>query len=148
MPRSALAFRRDPPAAERPRIVDGTFAQHPKLVEALPPLVRKQRRLAARIATVAQTVKDEKAIRGDIDLLLIAAGLKKSEVVTCAGYDVRHNEKAGATSINSDTLTEQLVAGGVDRAFVVQALKASTETGEPSKFATVTPTKGAKVHAP
>jgi len=74
--------------------------------------------------------------------------LQKSDVVTCAGYDVRHVEKAGSTSINSDTLTEQLVAGGVDRAFVLQVLIASTETGQPSMYCTVTPSKGAKVHAP
>jgi hypothetical protein len=123
----------------------GPFTAYASLVEPLPPLVRKQRRLEAKIAAVVQTVKDEKAVRAEIDQFLIAAGLKKGDVVTCLGYDVRHNENAGRDSINEDTLTELLVAGGVDRAFVVKSLAASTETGDPAKFATVTPSKGAKV---
>lgn len=123
----------------------GTYLRYPSLVESLPPLVRKQRRLAAVLAAVLQHAKDEKALRGQIDVLLIAAGLQKSELVTCAGYDVKHNEKAGQSSINADILTEQLVAAGVDRDLVVKILVDSTETGEPSKFATVTPSKGAKV---
>jgi len=126
----------------------GTFTNHPTLVEPLPPLVRKQRRLAGRIAVVAQDVKDEKITREQIDALLVAAGLKKSDVVTCAGYDVRHNERDGQSAINADKVTEQLVAAGVDRDLVVQVLVDSTETGEPAKFATVTPSKGAKVRSP
>jgi len=124
---------------------DGTFTRYPSLIEPLPPLVRKQRRLAHAIALVAPAVLDEKAVRGQIDQLLIAAGLKKSEVVTCLGYDVKHHEKAGQSSINADKVIEQLVAKGVAREVVVQVLKDSTETGEPAKFATVTPSKGAKV---
>jgi hypothetical protein len=124
---------------------DGTFLNYPALVEPLPPLVRKQRRLAAAIALVAPAVVDEKAVRGQIDQLLVAAGLKKSEVVTCLGYDVRHNEKAGQSSINADKLTEKLVAAGMPERLVLEILAASTETGEPAKFATVTPSKGAKV---
>lgn len=123
----------------------GTYLRYPSLVDPLPPLVRKQRRLAATIASVVQTVVDEKALRAEIDALLIAAGLKKSDVVTCAGYDVKHNERDGQKSINADILTEQLVAAGVDRDLVVTILVDSTETGEPSKFATVAPSKGAKV---
>jgi hypothetical protein len=128
-------------------VITGTFTNFPSLVEPLPPLVRKQRRLEATIVAVAQAVKDEKAVRAEIDLLLVAAGLKKSELVTCLGYDVIHNEKKGQSSLNSDTLTELLVAAGVDRALVDQTLIASTETGDPSKFCTVKPSKGAKVRA-
>ena len=128
--------------------VTGPVTKYPSLVRALPPLVETQRCLAAQIAAVAQAVKDEKQLRADIDVLLVKAGLQKSDVVTCAGYDVRHNEKAGSTSLNSDKLTEQLVAAGVDREFVAQVLKDCTETGEPSKFATVTPSKGATVQPP
>jgi hypothetical protein len=123
----------------------GTFANYPRLKVALPPLVKKQRRLAAQIATVAEAVKDEKAVRADIDGLLVAAGLQSRDVVTCAGYDIRHNEKAGQSSINGDVLTEQLVAAGVDRDLVASTITAATETGQPSAFCTVTPTKGAKV---
>ncbi len=61
----------------------------------LPPLVKQQRRFAARIAAVADAVKDEKAIRAEIDGHLVTAGLQKSEMVTCAGYDVRHFERDG-----------------------------------------------------
>lgn len=123
----------------------GEYTKFPALVDALPPLVKKQRRLAAQIATVALAIIDEKAIRADIDLLLVKAGLQKSDVVTCAGYDVRHNEKAGQSAINQDVLTESLVSAGVDRELVKDLITVATETGKPSLFATVTPSKGAKV---
>ena len=126
----------------------GTYIQHPTLVDPLPPLVRKQRRLAKAIAVVAQAVKDEKAVRQDIDVLLLAAGLKKSELVTCAGYDVRHHEKAGQESLNADTITASLIAAGVAPELVAQVLMDSTETGQLSVYCTVTPTKGAQVRAP
>jgi len=123
----------------------GTFTNYPRLVVALPPLVRKQRKLAATIAAVADAVKDEKAVRADIDALLVAAGLTKGERVTCAGYDVTHNERDGQSSINGDVLTEQLVAAGVDRGLVLDTIASATDTGKPSAFATVTPSKGAQV---
>lgn len=126
----------------------GTFTRYPALVEPLPALLKRQRRLAARIAAVADAVKDEKIVRGEIFALLELAGLKKSDVVTCAGYDVRFNEKAGSSSINGETLTAVLVKDGVARECVQAAITASTETGEPSRFATVTPSKGAKVSPP
>ena len=125
----------------------GAYTKFPALVDALPPLVRKQRTLAGRIQKVAKDVVDEKDLRGQIDQLLVAAGLKKSDVITCNGYDVRHNEKAGQTSINQDVLTESLVAAGVDRELVKDLIVVATDTGDPSKFATVTPSKGAKVRA-
>ena len=123
----------------------GTFTNYPTLVEPLPPLVRKQRRLEKKIAAVAADVVTEKAVRADIDLLLLAAGLKKSERVTCNGYDVIHNERDGQSSIDSVKLTELLVAAGVDRDLVVQIVTDSTETGDPAKFATVKPSKGSQV---
>jgi len=123
----------------------GTFAEHPVLREALPPLVRKQRRLALTIAAVAGAVVDEKATRAQIDALLLAAGLRKSELVTCLGYDVKHNERDGQTSINAEKLVAQLVDAGLPERTAREILKASEETGEVAKFATVTPSKGAKV---
>lgn len=123
----------------------GTFTNHPVLVDALPPLVRKQRKLIAKIVTVAQEVKDEEAVRKEIDALLVAAGLKKSEVVTCNGYDVRHNERDGRTSINGETLRAQLLAVGVEADFIAKLIVTCTDTGEPSAFCTITPSKGAKV---
>jgi hypothetical protein len=128
-------------------VATGTYRRYPALVDDLPPLVRKQRRLARRIAVDAQDVKDEKAAREQIDRLLVAAGLKKSELVTCAGYDVRHNERDGSSAINPDILTALLVAEDVDPDFVASVITASTETGAAATFATVTPTKGANVRA-
>jgi len=125
----------------------GTFTNHPTLIKVLPPLVRKQRTLAGRIAVVAQDVKDEKAVRADIDALLVAAGLQKGELVTCAGYDVKHNERDGAEFINGAVLTEQLAAAGVDRDLIGQTITNATETGKASAFCTVTPSKGAQVRA-
>jgi len=125
----------------------GPYEKCPALVDALPPLVRKQRRLASKIAQVALAVIDEKQTRAQIDQLLLAAGLQKSDVVTCLGYDVRHNEKAGQTSINQVILTEQLKAAGVAPEVISAVVLASTETGNPALFATVTPSKGAKVRA-
>jgi hypothetical protein len=126
----------------------GTYTQHPTLLATLPPLVRKQRRLEARVAKVAQDVKDEKAVREEIDRLLLAAGLKKSQLVTCAGYDVLHNERDGRESLNPDMVTAGFVALGVDPEAVKQVVKDATETGEPAKFATIKPSKGARVRAP
>jgi hypothetical protein len=135
-------------ATPTPIAATGTFTRYPALVEALPPIVKRQRRLAARIATVAQDVIAEKAARAEIDALLVAAGLLKGDVVTCAGYDVKHHEKAGHASLNPETIVAELVAAGVDRDLVLQVLVASTETGQPSVYATVTPSKGAKVQKP
>jgi hypothetical protein len=126
----------------------GTYSQYPSLVDTLPSLVRQQRRLEAKLAAVAQVEKDEKALRAQIDQLLVAAGLQKSEVVTCAGYDIKHNERDGPSSLNPVKITEQLIAAGVAPELVAQVLMDSTDTGAPSSFATVRPSKGAQVRAP
>jgi hypothetical protein len=128
----------------------GTFTNRPRLVHGdLAALVRKQRTHAKRVAKAdAAVAKDrelEKEQRAKIDALLIADGFTKGEVVTCNGYDVRHNERDGQTWINPDTLTELLVADGVDRDLLTARVTASTEHGDVVKFATVTPSKGAKV---
>jgi hypothetical protein len=125
----------------------GTYRQHAALAD-LPPLVRQQRTLERQILPLALHAADEKAVRASIDALLIAAGLAKGEGVTCNGYDVTHIERAGTSRLNGDVLTEQLVAAGVDRVLVTTALSASTETGDPSAWATVKPSKGASVRAP
>ena len=123
----------------------GTFTNHPRLRIALPPLVKQQRRLAGQIATVAKAVVEEKQVRGEIDQLLVAAGFEKGQVTTCNGYDVRHHERDGQTSLNPDILTEQLATAGIDRGVIATILEAASETGQPSAFCTITPTKGAKV---
>ena len=125
----------------------GPFTDHPSLVEPLPPLVRKQRRLEAKLAAVAQAEIDEKAIRAQIDRLLLVAGCQKGDVVQCLGYDVMHFENAGRSTINTDTLTAQLTAAGLNPELVTQIIKASTDVGSPAVYCTVKPSKGAKVRA-
>lgn len=124
----------------------GAYTAFRALAE-LPTLVRKQRRLETRIASIGTAIEDEKAIRKAIDALLQSIKLKSGDAVTCLGYDVIHRERAGQASLNQDTFTEQLVAAGVDRELVVQLLLDCTERGETVKFAEVTPSKGAKVKA-
>lgn len=126
----------------------GTYTQYPTLVEPLPPLVRKQRRLERKLAAVAQDEKDEKAVRSEIDQLLIAAGLQKSELVTCAGYDVMHNERDGRASLNGEMVTARLIAEGIAPELVAQVIMDCTEIGHPALFCTVKPSKGAQVRAP
>lgn len=114
----------------------------------LPPLVRKQRRLEKKIVPLAPLVDQEKALRKQIDELLVAAGLTTSgEGVTCLGYDVLHNQRAGHSALNPEKIVALLVAGGVDQAFALKVLVDSTETGDPAKWATVKPSKGAQVRA-
>jgi hypothetical protein len=122
----------------------GTYTQHPALAE-LPPLVRRQRTLEAQVVELAPIVDDEKAIRAQIDRLLVEAGLVAGDAVTCNGYDVMHHLRAGSHRLNQAVLIAQLVAGGVDRAFVDQAIAVSTETGDASTWATVKPSKGSRV---
>lgn len=122
----------------------GTFTAHPEL-KPLPALVRRQRTLEAKISPLAPLVEDEKKIRYDIDSLLLAAGIAKGEHVTCNGYDVAHVERKGTDRLNQDMLAEQLVAAGLDRDRVAALLSDCTETGDPSLWATVKPSKGAKV---
>jgi hypothetical protein len=120
------------------------FAAYSALAD-LPPLVRKQRALEATIVPLAAALEAEKAIRKDIDALLVDAGIVAGDGVTCLGYDVVHHVRSGSTHLYADVLTEQLVAAGVDRALVVHLIGEATETGDPSAWATVKPSKGAKV---
>jgi hypothetical protein len=122
----------------------GSFTAHPELA-ALPPLVRKQRTLEAKIAPLAPLVEDEKKVRSDIDSLLLAAGITKSEHVTCNGYDVAHVERVGTSRLNQEALTLLLVKAGLSLDAIALAFTACTETGDPSMWATVKPSKGAKV---
>lgn len=122
----------------------GTFTTHPEL-RTLPPLVRKQRTLERKIAPLAPLVDDEKAVRKAIDALLIAAKIAPGAGVTCNGYDVDHHTRKGNTSVNTDAAEILLVLGGVDPEFVDFVIKACTETGDSPLWATVKPSKGAKV---
>lgn len=127
-----------------PKTDTGTYADHPALAE-LPPLVRRQRLLEAKIVALAPVVDDEKTVRQQIDQLLLKAEIVAGNVVTCNGYDVMHHLRAGSSRLNQAVLIAQLVAASVDRAVVDAAIAASTETGDPSTWATVKPSKGAKV---
>ena len=122
------------------------FDTYPALVDDLPPLIRKQRRLEARIVLLVPLSEEEKALRKEIDALLVTAGITTSGAgVTCLGYDVCHNERKGHSRLDPDVLLVQLVAAGVDRNLVLRSIAASTEVGDPSTWATVKPSKGAKV---
>jgi len=125
----------------------GTYTAYPALAD-LPPLVRKQRTLEAKIVAVAPLVEDEKTIRQQIDVLLIKAGMASGDVVTCNGYDVQHHRRKGAEGLNQATLIAQLVAAGLTRDVVDAAIAASTETGDPALWASVKPSKGARVKRP
>lgn len=120
----------------------GTYLRYPSLVDPLPPLVRKQRRLEESIVPLAALSADEKAVRGEIDALLVAAG---TDSVTCLGYDCTHIERKGTSRLNQDQLILKLVAAGLAERLVLEIVAASTEIGDPSAWATVKPSKGAKV---
>lgn len=115
-----------------------TYTQYPALTD-LPALVRTQRRLEAKLAPLEQLAADEKAVRAEIDALLVAAGLAKGEGVTCAGYEVVHHERLGNQFISR----ERLLLNGVDAAVIDNSL----DRHKASQFATVKPMKGAKVRA-
>jgi len=124
----------------------GTFLDYPALVEPLPPLVRKQRRLEALLGDEHGPFEaQESAVRKEIDLLLKAAGLTQAEFVTCLGYDVTRRGQKGRSVINAIKLVEQLVRLGLDRVKALKAILESTDTGEPSTWSEVKPSKGAKV---
>lgn len=120
------------------------YAAFSKLA-ALPPLVRKQRKWEAQIAPIEPLIEQEKALRKDIAALLEKAGIAKGDGVTCLGYDVVRCGKKGNTTINYEKVIALLVAGGVDQAFATKVLLDSSETGDPAMWATVKPSKGAKV---
>lgn len=115
------------------------------VLEPLWPLVNKQRQLEAKILPFAPLVDQEKAIRQDINDLLIKAGIAKGDGVTCHGYDVVHVERVGSTRLNQDMLASYLIQFGMPAQEVQEMIAACTETGEPSTWATVKPSKGSKV---
>jgi hypothetical protein len=111
----------------------------------LPALVRKQQKCAKLIAPIAPVIKDEKAIRHAIDLLLVAAGIAAGDGVTCLGCDVEHHTRKGVSSFNVEVLTSELVAAGLKPKIVAKILIDSTETSDAPLWAEVHPSKGAKV---
>ncbi len=128
-------------------ITVGPHTAFPAL-KGLPPLIKEQRRLEALIAPVTPLVDIEKQVRKDIVALLILADVGKGETVTCLGYDVTHCERAGQTSLNAETLTERVVQHGVDRDWFLDQIAASMDTAADPQWATVKPSKGARVREP
>ena len=123
----------------------GTYQAYAAL-EGQPPLVRRQRRLEKVVAQVTKADIDaEKACRAAIDALLVKAGLATGDAVTCNGYDVTHNERKGHRSLDQTKLVAELVAKGVKAELVTAALETATDTGDPVKFASIKPSKGAQV---
>lgn len=129
-------------------ITVGPHTAFPALKTALPPLVKEQRKLEALIAPVTPLLEPEKEIRKAIVALLITAGVGKGETVTCLGYDVTHCERAGTSSLNAETLTERVVASGIDREWFLDQIAASMDTADDPQWATVKPSKGATVRVP
>ncbi|HEV8474574.1 MAG TPA: hypothetical protein VGR82_17485 [Methylomirabilota bacterium] len=157
--------------------LSNTYRRHARLVDTLPPLVRKQRRLAAKLAPLEDLIEQDKSLRKNIDALITACGYAKGEGVTCLGYDVVHREREGNTSYDvvllGSILVEKLVALGVARddvgtpgdpksdpptppsadyvpgaeTFVVEMIAMVRSKGDTSKWAEVKPMKGAKVRA-
>lgn len=129
----------------------GDFAKYTTLAE-LPALVRQQRKYAALLVDKNgnKVVELEKAIRAQIDALLVACGFKSGDGVTCHGYAVVHREQRSQSRLDETKAVEQLVALGVDREAVVQVFKDCTTGGEPGavKFCEVDPAPGAKVRRP
>jgi len=124
------------------------FTEYDTLEETLPPLVRKQRRLEAQIVLLVPLAEEEKALRKEIDGLLVAAGIDKGDGVQCLGYDVCHVERVGTSRLNQDALIAELVTnGGLRREWVDAMILRITEVGDPSSWATVKPSKGSKVRA-
>jgi hypothetical protein len=121
------------------------YEAYSALTDLLPPLVKKQRTLEAKIQPLTAFVEQEKAVRADIDALLVKAKIPSNDGVVCNGYDVVHHERAGQSRINQDVLVAQLVAAGLTKPVVDKILVEATERGEPSTWATVKPSKGAKV---
>lgn len=116
------------------------YEDHPALVDALPTLIRRQRKLAKKVAELKPAEADEKAVRAEIDALLVAEGLASGEGVECQGYDVIHRERDGNAFISR----ELLLAAGVE----VTVIDACIDHHQASKFATVAPAKGATVRRP
>lgn len=111
-------------------------------------LVRKQRRLEAKLGDDHGSFADQdKAVRKEIDALLVAAGFASGDGVTCVGYEVIHRTQKGRSAINETTLTGKLVALGLPGDAVATAIRTSLDTGEPAAWAEVRPVKGAKVRA-
>jgi hypothetical protein len=143
-----VAAETEAPAAPREEdtlMATGTFANHPRLKKALPPLVKAQRALAAKIAVDPQDVKAEKAVRAQIDDLLVAAGFQHGDSVTCNGYDVAHHKRAGEDWVNPEKVTAELRAAGLPDDVIAELITATTDTTADALYATVTPSKGAKV---
>jgi hypothetical protein len=122
-----------------------TYARYPALSTALPPLVRKQRRLATRLAPLEVLAEQDKAVRKDIDTLLVRVGFAVGTGVVCLGYDVTHRGRKGQTSVDHALLLAEFLALGISAAAAELAIAAATVTGEPSVWAEVKPCKGAKV---
>ena len=107
-------------ATERANL-ENTYRLHDSLVDPLPKLVRRQRRLAGQLAPLEALVDKDKACRAEIDKLLAAAGYtERGAGVTCLGYDVVHRGRDGHVSYDikllKAVLVERLVFLGMSRA--------------------------------
>jgi hypothetical protein len=97
-------------------VATGTYLAHPVLA-GLPALIFRQQELKAQMAPLEALVAEEKAIRADIEALLIAAGVE-DEKVTVGQFTISRTEVDGAEFLSEDLL----LAAGVD-ADIIKAAK-------------------------
>jgi len=120
----------------------GTFTNHPRLIKDLPRLIKQQQAAYAKIAVDPADVKAEKALRGEIDALLIADDFANGDAVTCNGCVVTHVERAGSSRLDPELVHAYLLAR--ERADIADALITTwTITGAEAVYCTVKAEKGA-----
>jgi len=123
--------------------IPGSYREHPVLAE-LPMMITAQQAMKARIAAVAPIVIEEKAIREQMEALILVCDLpeklpngKNGEWVTCGDYKVNRVKKPGQTKIDGGLLTAWLLDHEWDTDEIAACLKAVTVTGEPSSHVEV-----------
>lgn len=121
-------------------MASGTFTNHPTLIKVLPPLVKKQRALAQKIAVDPQDVKDEKAVRADIDALLVTAQFTNGDTVTCDGAVITHHVRAGSARLDPEPVEAYLVST-VGQAAADNLITAWTITGPAAVYCSVKESK-------
>jgi len=119
----------------------GTFTNHPHLVKDFPRLLKEQRRLAKLIAVDPKDVKQEKAIRGDMDALMVADNFTNGETVTCDGAVITHHVRAGQARLDPEPVDAYLEKT-VGRAEADALITLWTITGPDAVYCSVKEPKG------
>lgn len=114
-----------------------SYEAYSVLATDLPPLVRRQRKAWLRLEPVKRQYEEADAedhkIRKAIAALLVLAGIKRGDGVTCLGYDVVHVGRAGETWLSPDKVAAGFIAAGVKKAVVLKVIAASFDA-QPDPF--------------